>query len=407
MSNIGHGHPAVVEAISTQAGRVAFAHLSRWTSRPLMDLARRVADLAPGNLNRVYFVSGGSEATESALKMARQYFLERDGKTDKYKIVSRWKSFHGNTIGALSMTGDRRRYKYTPLLLDFPHIAPAYCYRCPFEREPSSCGLACAHDLERTIRQVGAEYIAAFIAEPVGGAACGAIVPPEGYFRVVREICDRYDILFIADEVMTGFGRTGHMFAMERYGAAPDLMCTAKGMSAGYIPLGAVVASEDVFQVFHHGSGAFEHGHTYGGNPLAAAVSLAVLDVIEKEGLVENARTMGGYLLGELKDKLAPVPIVGDVRGAGLLLGVELVADRPSKRPFPPARGVAEKAAQVLMEHGVVVYPGTGSVDGTSGDHFLLAPPLIITREQVDELVTGLVEGLTRLEKVLRAEGAE
>ncbi|HUW66205.1 MAG TPA: aspartate aminotransferase family protein [Spirochaetia bacterium] len=406
VANIGHAHPRVVEAMYAQAGKVAFTHLSRWTSVPLIGLAGKIAGLAPGNLNKVYFVSGGSEATESALKMARQYFLERDGKTSKYKIISRWKSFHGNTIGALSMTGDKRRYKYTPLLLDFPHIAPAYCYRCPFDRDPSCCGLQCAYDLERTIKQVGADYIAAFIAEPVGGAACGAIVPPPGYFRVIREICDRYDILLIADEVMTGFGRTGSMFAMERFGVVPDLMCIAKGMSAGYVPLGAVVASDEVFQAFQNGSGAFEHGHTYGGNPLAAAVALAVIDVVQEDKLVENARVMGDYLLGELKEKLAPLSIVGDVRGCGLLQGVELVADKKGKKPFDPAFGLAERATMELMERGVVVYPGTGSSDGTAGDHFLLAPPLIITREQVDELVTGLVEGLTALERIVAAEGA-
>lgn len=407
VANVGHAHPKVVEAMCAQAGQVAFTHLSRWTSVPLIELAAGIAGLAPGNLNKVYFVSGGSEATESALKMARQYFLERDGKTSKYKVISRWKSFHGNTIGALSMTGDKRRFKYTPLLLDFPHIAPAYCYRCPFDREPSSCGLQCAYDLERTIKQVGADYIAAFIAEPVGGAACGAIAPPPGYFRVIREICDRYDILLIADEVMTGFGRTGSMFAMETFGVVPDLMCIAKGMSAGYIPLGAVVASDEVFHAFQNGSGSFEHGHTYGGNPLAAAVALAVIDVIQKDRLVENARVMGDYLQRELKGKLASLSIVGDVRGAGLLLGVELVADKISRKPFDPAFRLAERATVEMMEHGVVVYPGTGSADGTAGDHFLLAPPLIITRDQVDELVTGLVAGVAALERTLAAEGAK
>lgn len=401
VANLGHAHKKVVQAMSEQAKRIAFTHLSRWTSRPLQRLADMVASLAPGSLNKLYLVSGGSEATESALKMARQYYLERDGRSSKYKVISRWISFHGNTIGALSMTGDVRRKKYGPLLLNFPKVAPAYCYRCFFKREPENCGLECAYDLERVIKLEGPETIAAFIAEPVVGAAAGALVPPPDYFKVIREICDRYDILFIADEVMTGFGRTGTMFAVEQFDVVPDIICVAKGMSAGYIPLGGLVVKDEIYEVFKRGSGVFVHGHTYGGNPLAAAVAIAVIEVLLEEKLVENSRVMGEYLLKQLKENLSKFSMVGDIRGRGLMLGVELVADKATKRPFDPKLNMAERVTLKLMEHGVIVYPGTGAADGEAGDHFLLAPPLIITKEQVDELVGLMVKAFAELEKDL------
>lgn len=401
VSNIGHGNPKVIEAMTAQAQKVAFTHLSRWTSEPLQKLADMVAEMAPGSLNKLYLVSGGSEATESAMKMARQYYLERDGATSKYKVISRWKTFHGNTIGALSMTGDKRRKKYTPLLLDFPKITPPYCYRCAYGKDPSSCGMDCAWELERAVNMVGAESVAAFISEPVIGAASGAVVPPGGYFKVIRDICDRYDILFIADEVMTGFGRTGSMFAVEQFGVVPDLIAVAKGMSAGYIPLGGVIVKDEIHETFKKGSGAFVHGHTYGGNPLAAAVAVAVLEVLREENLVENSRVMGRYLLDQLQEKLSGSPIIGDIRGLGLMQGVELVRDKASKAPFDPKSNVAEKATNTLMDHGVVVYPGTGAADGVRGDHFLLAPPLIIDREQVDDLVRRMAAAFVELEKSL------
>ncbi len=402
VANIGHGNAKVVQAIKDQAEKVAFTHLSRWTSEPIIKLAAMVAKLAPGTLNKLYLVSGGSEATETALKMARQYYLERDGSTGKYKIISRWKSYHGNTIGALSMTGDKRRRKYTPLLLDFPHIAPCYCYRCPFGLQADSCKLACAYDLEREIKAQGAENIAAFIAEPIVGAASGALVPPEGYFKVIREICTHYDILFIADEVMTGFGRTGSMFAIDQFGVVPDLMCIAKGMSAGYSPLGGVIAKEEIYKVFKEGSGGFVHGHTYGGNPLSAAVSVAVLGVLESEGLADNAKAVGEYLLHKMRNELSGFSFVGDIRGKGLMLGVEIVADKETKKPFSTKLGVAEKLTVLLMEKGLVVYPGSGAADGESGDHFLLAPPLIVNKAQADDIVEILKIGFEQFESVVQ-----
>ena len=393
VSNLGHAHPRILQAMQEQAAKVAFSHLSRWTSGPIQQLADLVASLTPGDLNKLYLVSGGSEATESALKMARQYFLERDGQSAKYRIISRWKSFHGNTIGALSMTGDKRRKKYTPLLLNFPHIAPAYCYRCPFRQNPATCQVDCAHDLERTLKMEGAENVAAFIAEPVGGAACGAIVPHRDYFKIIRQICDHYDILWIDDEVMAGFGRTGAMFSIEDWNAVPDMICAAKGMSAGYSPLGAVIAADKIYDAFQKGSGVFVHGHTYGGNPLSAAVALAVVQTLLDDQLAENSRVVGDYLLTRLQESLLPFWFVGDVRGKGLMQGVELVQDKAAKTPFAVSRGIAEKLTVTLMKHGVIVYPGTGNADGENGDQFLLAPPLIITRDQADELVDKMTAG--------------
>ncbi|HWR45150.1 aspartate aminotransferase family protein [Sporomusa sp.] len=399
VSNLGHAHPVILEAMMEQAKKVAFSHLSRWTSKPIQEVADLVAELAPGSLNKLYLVSGGSEATESALKMARGYFVERDGQSSKYRIISRWKSFHGNTIGSLSMTGDKRRKKYTPLLLNFPHIAPAYCYRCPFGKCQETCQVDCAHDLEQAIKMEGAEYVAAFIAEPVGGAACGAIVPHKDYFKIIRQICDHYDILLIDDEVMAGFGRTGTMFSIEDFGVVPDMICVAKGMSAGYSPLGAVIAKDEIYNTYKNGSGIFVHGHTYGGNPLSAAVALAVVKTLIKDNIAANSRTVGEYLLKELKEKLLPFSFVGDVRGKGLMLGVEIVKDKATKEPYPVAMGMAEKLTVTLVKHGVIVYPGNGNADGVNGDQFLLAPPLMITKDQADELVEKMVAGFKEFDK--------
>jgi adenosylmethionine-8-amino-7-oxononanoate aminotransferase len=399
VSNLGHAHPRIIDAMLKQAQSVAFSHLSRWTSTPIQELADLVASLAPGSLNKLYLVSGGSEATESALKMARQYYMERDGKSGKYRIISRWKSFHGNTIGALSMTGDKRRKKYTPLLLNFPHIVPAYCYRCPFGKSQDTCDVDCALDLDRAIKLEGADHVAAFIAESVGGAACGAIVPHKDYFKIIRQICDHHDILFIDDEVMAGFGRTGSMFSIEDWGVTPDMICVAKGMSAGYSPLGGVIVKDEIYNAFQQGTGIFVHGHTYGGNPLSAAVALAVVQTLKEDKLVENSRMIGEYLLAQMKEKLLPFTFVGDVRGKGLMLGVEIVKDKVTKEPFPVSMGMAEKLTVTLMKHGVIVYPGNGNADGENGDQFLLAPPLIITKDQADELMEGMVAGFAEFEK--------
>lgn len=402
VSNLGHGNTEVVNAVAEQMQKVAFSHLSRWSPIPLEKLADLVAEIAPGSLNKLYPVSGGSEATEAALKMARQYYIERDGQSSKYRIISRWKSFHGNTIGALSMTGDKRRKKYTPLLLNFPHIAPAYCYRCPFDLKPETCSVECAHDLERCLKMEGQEYVAAFIGEPVGGAACGAIVPHKDYYKIIRQICDQYDILMIDDEVMAGFGRCGSMFAINDYGVVPDIMCAAKGMSAGYAPFGAVIAKEEIYNTFKNGSGIFVHGHTYAGNPLAASAALSVIQILLRDKIAENSKTVGEYILSQLKEKILPFSFVGDVRGKGMLLGVEFVKDKATKEPFPAKDGIAEKITVTLVKHGVIVYPGTGNADGENGDQFLLAPPLIMTKDQADEMMEKMVAGFKEFEQAIK-----
>lgn len=402
VSNIGHGNKRVVQAMASQAEKVAFSHLSRWTSASVQELADLVADLAPATLNKLYLVSGGSEATESALKMARSYFLERDGRTGKCKIISRWNSFHGNTIGALSMTGDGRRKKYAPYLLDFPKIENCYCYRCPFGLEVESCSVQCAYALERCIKFQGADNIAAFIAEPIVGAASGALVAHPNYFRIIRQICDHFDILYIDDEVMTGFGRTGSMFSVDDYGVVPDMICAAKGMSAGYSPIGAVIVKDEIYNTFKEGTGVFVHGHTYGGNPLSAATAAEVIKIVKEDDLAGNANLTGTYLLERLRKKILPFWYVGDVRGKGLMQAVELVQDKASKQPFAAKQAVAEKLTQTLMKYGVVVYPGGGMVDGENGDQFLLTPPLIITKGQVDEMVEKMAAGFEEFDKILK-----
>lgn len=403
VSNLGHGLEEIAEAIYLQAKKIAFAHLSMLVSEPAMELASMIKELAPGDLNYTWFVSGGSEAVESAIKLARQYFIERDGEgSSKYKIIGRWNSFHGNTLGALAVGGHiPRRKPYTPMFMDFPHIYTHYCYRCPFGLEYPNCELRCAYELENAIKREGPQYVAAFIAEPVVGATVGALVPPPEYWPIVREICDRYDVLLIADEVMTGFGRTGKSFAVNRWNVIPDMIVLGKGMSAGYSPLAGVVVSERIVEVLKRGSGRFIHGHTYGGNPLSCATGVAVLNYMLKNGLIENAHKVGEYLGSSMKRELEDIPIVGEIRGIGMMWGIEIVKDRERREPFPRRENVASRAFNLLMEKGLLVYPGSGAADGVNGDHFMVAPPLILKKEEADEIVSILREGLMDLSREL------
>lgn len=399
--SIGHGVREIAEAASAQMAKVSFAHTSQFTSAPQEELAAGLAKLAPGDLNRVIFASGGSEATEAAIKLARQYHLER-GEAKKYKIIGRWRGFHGATLGALSAGGQTiRRGPFTPLLLDFPHIPPAYCYRCPFGKAYPGCGLDCAWELERAVRQERAETVSAFIAEPVVGAAAGALVPPPEYFGIIREICDRYDLLFIDDEVMTGMGRTGLPFAIEHWGVTPDIIVTGKGIASGYAPLGATIISERIYQVIAEGSGAFVHGHTYMGHPLSCAIGLAVLRYLENHRLFERTAQIGESLMAELQ-ALKAHPLVGDVRGKGLMVGLELVADKEPKTPFPRSLRVAESVASKAFKKGLITYPGSGGVDGEVGDHLLLGPPFIIAEPEIKEITRILGEALDEVERELR-----
>jgi len=398
--NIGHGNKEIAAYTKEQIERIAFTHLSRWTVDTIEECAEKIASWCPGDLNYTYFVSGGSEATETALKMARQYFVERDrGKTGKWKVISKWNSFHGNTIGALSMTGiPERRRIYDPMLIQFAKIPQFYHYRnqwgCKTLEETS---IRAAQELENEILRQGAHNIAAFISEPVVGAAAPGVHPEPIYFKMVREICDRYDILFIMDEVMSGCGRTGRKMACNHFDVVPDIITVAKGMSCGYTPMGAAIASQKIFNtIMVEGSGAFVHGHTYAGNPLSCGIANQVMKIVERENFIENAAIQGEYLNSKLEE-LYKYPIVGDVRGKGLLLGIEFVKNQESKEPFDPSVNIKMRLTEACLETGVVLYPGGGAVDGARGDHTIIAPPINITRDEVDELFFLLEKGIKKV----------
>ena len=396
--SIGHGVPEIQDAMLRQSGLISFTHGSQFTTEPAVALADRLIGISPRGLNRVYYLSGGSEAVETAVKMARQYQVDR-GVPSKYKVISRWTSYHGNTLGALALSGHtgRRRY-HQPLMTHTPHIMPCYCYRCPLNLKPESCAVECADDLEKAILYEGPDSVSAFIAEPVVGATAGALVPKDGYFQRIREICDRYDVLLMIDEVMTGVGRTGRYFAMDHWNVAPDMIVAAKGLASGYTPIYCVIATEAIHRAIRDGNGAFIHGHTYSQNPLSCAVALAVLEYLEKHGLVERSAVMGAYLLEKLQ-ALKSHPIVGDVRGLGLFCGVELVRDRQTKEPFDPRMKVNVLVGNRAFEKGLITYPGGGGADGVNGDHILLAPPFVIEKEEIDRLVSILDASIGEIEK--------
>ncbi|MDQ0887784.1 adenosylmethionine-8-amino-7-oxononanoate aminotransferase [Paenibacillus sp. V4I9] len=385
-AGIGHGVQEIIDAMLEQAGKVSFVYRSQFTSEPAEKLAKKLSDLAPGNDYWAFFVNSGSEATETAMKIAIQHWQEK-GRQGKNKVISRRMSYHGITMGALSMSGHvLRRRRFIPLLEDFPVVVPPYCYHCPLNKTYPDCKLACADDLETAIKRIGAEHIAAFIAEPIIGAAGGAIVPPEGYYKKIKEICERNEILFIADEVMTGIARTGAMFGMEHYGVEPDLMALGKGMSAGYTPMAATLVKDHVMEPILQGSKSIMSGHTYSANPQSAAVSLAVLAYIEKHQLVRAAEIKGSYLLGQMRQMADGIEIIGDVRGQGLLLAMEFVSDRTDKKSFPSGLGVTSRIVEKAFQKGLLVYPAAGAMDGV-GDVIIVAPPFVITEEDIDQLV--------------------
>ncbi|RVT82194.1 aspartate aminotransferase family protein [Rhodobacteraceae bacterium CCMM004] len=391
VSCLGHGDRTVIDAVKSQLDALAFAHTGFFTSEPAEALADLLIAHAPEGLDRVYLVSGGSEATEAAIKLARQYFVEI-GQPQRGKLIARQQSYHGNTIGALSAGGNAwRRAQFGPLLLDVSHIAPCYPYRLQRDDEsPEDYGLRAAQALEDEILAQGPETVMAFMAEPVVGATAGALAPAPGYFRRIREICDRYGVLLILDEVMCGMGRTGTLFACEQDGIAPDIACIAKGLGAGYQPLGAMLCTGAIYDAIRDGSGFFQHGHTYVGHPAAAAAGHAVVSALLDRGLVARSAAQGEALADRLEARFGQHPHVGDLRGRGLFRGVELVADRETKAPFDPARGVAPKVKKAAFEAGLICYPMQGTIDGRQGDHVLLAPPFIVEDAQLDELVDKL-----------------
>ncbi|MGB9404341.1 MAG: aspartate aminotransferase family protein [Candidatus Acidiferrales bacterium] len=400
---IGHGVASVVRAMAEQAERLAYVHSSQFESSPAAELARRLLELAPSSFarGRVYLTSGGSEATETAIKLSRQYFLER-GDTKRFRVVSRKQSYHGSTLGALSVSGNlRRREPFAPLLSEWGHIPPCYCYRCPMGLEYPSCNVDCADELERLLRREDPESVAAFILEPVSGATLGAYAPPEGYLQRIAEICRSQGILLIADEVMTGMGRTGKTFAADHWGVQPDLILVGKGVASGYAPLGAVLASEGVADTIERGSGVFLHGFTYNAHPVAAAAGVAVLDHIRQNKLFERVTPAGKELRAAL-EPLKQLSVVGDIRGMGLLVGIEFVRDRVSREPYPPEAHIAHRVAEDAMEAGVLTYPMQGSVDGTRGDHLLLAPPFTISTSQIEMIASALRGAIGELENAHR-----
>ena len=391
VSCLGHGDQDVITAVKDQMDNLAFAHTRFFTSEPAEALADLLIEHAPPGIEKVYFVAGGSEAVEAALKLARQYFLEI-GEPKRARIIARKQSYHGNTLGALATGGNEwRRAQFSPLLVDVSHIAPCYEYRGRDEGEtPEEYGQRTALELEAEIERLGSETVMAFVAEPVVGATMGAVPAVPGYFRRVREICDRYGILLILDEVMCGMGRTGHLFSCEHDDIAPDIVTIAKGLGGGYQPIGAMLCSGKIYDALTEGSGFFQHGHTYLGHPAAAAAGRAVVTKLVTQKLVERSKDMGERLQTALHEALGQNAHVGDIRGRGLFVGVELVADRETKAPFDAAKKINKHIEQAALERGLICYPMGGTIDGKTGDHVLLAPPFIISDDQVGELAEKL-----------------
>lgn len=402
---VGHGVTEIGRAMAEQASRLAYAHTSQFHTHPAEELAQRLLALAPPNLRnsgRVYFTSGGSEAVETAIKLCRQYFLERD-EPRRARIVSRWQSYHGSTLGALSVSGNmRRRNPFAPLLHEWGHIPPCYCYRCPLGLSYPECQVACADELETLLASSGSETVAGFILEPIVGATLGAVAPPDGYIERIAEICRRRGILLIADEIMTGIGRTGKNFAVDHWGAEPDLILVGKGVASGYAPLGAVLVAGHVAEAIARGSGQFLHGFTYNAHPVATAAGLAVLEYMARHRLFERVAD-AGLDLSRALEPLTKLSIVGDVRAAGLLLAIEFVDDAKTRVPFPSQAGAAARVFHAAIGEGVLTYPIQGCVDGDRGDHILLAPPFVISSEEIEMLARGLSVAIAQVDEQLRA----
>ena len=395
VSCLGHGHPDVIAAMHAQIDRLAYAHTSFFTTEVAEALATELVRHAPAGMSHAYFVSGGSEAVEAALKMARQYALEI-GQPERSHFIARRQSYHGNTLGALAVGGNAwRRQQFAPLLIDVTHVSPCYPYREQREGEsPEQYGQRLAQELDEAIRRVGPGKVLAFVAETVGGATAGVLTPVPGYFRAVREVCDRHGVLLILDEVMCGMGRTGTLHACEQEGVVPDLMTIAKGLGGGYQPIGAVLAQGKIVDAFAKGSGLFQHGHTYLGHPVACAAALAVQRVIHRDGLLTQVQRLGHGLRERLQGAFGAHDHVGDIRGRGMFQAIELVADRASKTPFDPALKLHARIKAQCMERGLMVYPMGGTIDGARGDHVLLAPPFIATDADLDAIVGRLADAV-------------
>ncbi len=393
--NIGHGRGEVASAMALQASTAAYVHGTHFTTDVLEEYARRLAPHAPGDCNRLYLVSGGSEANETAVKLARAYHLAT-GSPSRHKVIRRSISYHGNTLAMLALSGrPNLQAPYRPMLADIPQAMAPFCYHCPLGKTYPECAVVCVEDLEAVILREGPETVAAYVAEPIIGASAGAAVPPEDYARRAREICSRHGVLYVDDEVMTGFGRTGRWFGIEWSGVAPDIVTCGKGMAGGYMPVGAVLASERIVAALARGGG-FTHGFTFSHNPVTAAACLETLEILEQERLIERAGALGARLL-ELLSPLRAHPHVGDVRGRGLMTGIELVADKNSRRPFLRSERRAEAVGARAFDHGLITYPSGGCATGTDGDVVMLAPPFVVTEGELTEMVATFDRTLTEL----------
>jgi adenosylmethionine-8-amino-7-oxononanoate aminotransferase len=405
VSCLGHSHPRVIESIKQQLDSIPFAHTGFFTSEPSEQLADFLVQRAPQDIEHVYFVSGGSEAMETALKMARQFYLE-SGQPNRRTFIARQQSYHGNTLGALSVSGNLwRRKPFEPMLIDVEHISPCYPYRDKRQAESDEdYSLRLAEELEEKITELGADNVIAFIAEPVVGATAGVLVPVPGYFKRIREVCDRHGILLILDEIMCGMGRTGTLFACEQDAVRPDIVTIAKGLGAGYQPIGATLCSDTIFRAFNQGSGIFQHGHTYIGHATACAAALAVQRTVEEEDLLANVKQMGVALKQSLHQIFDHHPNIGNIRGRGLFIGLELVADKTTKEPLPHELGIHQLIKKHALSLGLACYPGGGTIDGVHGNHILLAPPYIIETQHIEEITAKLA---TALDMSLREVGVK
>ncbi len=397
VSCLGHNHPGVVQAIKDQLDRLAYAHTGFFTSEPAEQLADFLVNAAPAALEQVYFVSGGSEAIEAAMKLARQYFLEI-GEPDRQYFIARKQSYHGNTLGALALGGNAwRRQQFEPLLIDVEHVSPCYAYRGQKDGEADAGYVArLAAELEATIQRLGEGKVIAFVAEPVVGATLGAVPPAPGYFKAMREVCDRYGVLLILDEVMCGMGRTGTLFACEQDDVRPDMITIAKGLGAGYQPIGATLVSGDIYRAIESGSGFFQHGHTYIGHATACAAGLAVQNIIAEEGLIDRVKEQGAKIDDLLHERFGNHAHVGDIRGRGLFRGLEFVEDRATKQPFSPDLKVHARIKSEAMANGLMCYPMGGTIDGREGDHLLLAPPFIVSDAELSAIVDRLGDAIDK-----------
>ncbi|MBL6965567.1 MAG: aminotransferase class III-fold pyridoxal phosphate-dependent enzyme [Anaerolineales bacterium] len=397
--NAGHGVQSIAEAIGKQAGEAAYLHARMFTSEVIETYAQALTEIVPLPDPKFYFLTSGSEAVEAAIKLARQIQIER-GENKRHLTISRWMSYHGLSLGALAVTGkEKMRAAYQSMFQDMPHIPPPYCYRCPLGLVRETCDLACANALEAEIQTQGAENVSAFLAEPVSGATLGAVVPPDGYWARIREICDRYGVLLIADEVMTGMGRTGKWFAVEHWDLTPDILTIGKGAASGYFPLSIVVVKGEHVDLIARGSGDFNHGGTYSHHAVGAAAGLATLNYLRANQLVERSAALGQVIHRALNQHLRNLTCVGDIRGMGTMWGIEFVQDQATRQPFEPILHFSQKLGNAAFARGLILYPGSGCADGYAGDHIMFAPPFVITESQIESSIEILLQSIIAVQK--------